>query len=366
MSCAFNGIGRIPSVQAKALVLATVRELCWGLRAVLREVQTWRAVAEAIPDPAIRQDALGALKDKRGNIDGAALFWTLPTLRRAGLLRLLVTYEIMCDFLDSVSERGAAAGLANGRQLHLAFTEALDPSLPISDYYLYHPSRDDGGYLRLLVELCRAICVCLPSYGAIRPTLVRAATLAQVQGVNHELDPDLRDAALQEWVAKEFSDRLGLSWFELSGAASTWISVLALLAVASDSGRCAQEAIDIYSAYFWVCLAATVLDSYVDEAEDRARGDHSYFGHYNTKKEGLTRAAEIVTRAVEEVQGLRDGGRHAVIVACMIALYLSKDSELMCQDVRTSRVLLRSGGPLAVLMGPVLRGWRIAYSLRKA
>ncbi|HEV3190242.1 MAG TPA: DUF2600 family protein [Polyangiaceae bacterium] len=364
MPGAVKDASRVSLWQAKALVAAVVRELCWGLGAVSGEVDLWRGRASAIPDRAIRADALSSLESKRGNTDGAALFWILPNARRPHLLRLLVTYEIMCDFLDSVSERGAGAGLANGRQLHLAFTEALDPGAPISDYYRYHPWRDDGGYLRLLVELCRAACTLLPSYMAIRPALIHAATLAQVQGLNHELDPHLRDVTLREWVAREFADRLGLTWYELSGAASTWISVLALLALASEPGRRSQEADETYAAYFWVCLAATVLDSYVDEAEDTANGDHSYFAHYPTKAEGVRRAREIVQRATSEARRLRHGHRHTVIVACMVALYLSKDSALTPDMALTSQMLLRSGGPLAVLLGPVLRAWRVAYSLR--
>ena len=364
MPGAVKDASRVSIGISSALLAAVMRELCWGLRAVSGEVEAWRGRAAVIPDCAIREDALSSLDNKRGNTDGAALFWILPDKRLPHLLRLLVTYEIMCDFLDSVSERGAGAGLANGRQLHLAFTEALDPSTPISDYYLYHPWREDGGYLRLLVELCRAACVLLPSYIAIRPALIRAATLAQVQGLNHELDAHLRDVTLREWVAREFLDRLGLAWYELSGAASTWISVLALLALASEPGRQPYEGAEVYAAYFWVCLAATVLDSYVDEAEDTANGDHSYFGHYRTKEEGVRRAHEIVGRATREAQALRNGHRHMVIVACMVALYLSKDSALQPGMIATSKMLLHSGGPLAVLLGPILRSWRLLNSLR--
>lgn len=366
MQGAVKDANRVTYRQVKVLAAAVVRQLCWGLRAVSGEVALWRGRASMIPDHTIRKDALSALKSKRGNTDGAALFWILPNARRPHLLRLLVTYEIMCDFLDSVSERGAGAGLENGRQLHLAFTEALDPGTPISDYYLYHPWHDDGGYLRLLVELCRAACMLLPSYMAIRPVVMRAATLARVQGLNHELDAHLRDVTLREWAAREFPDCLDLAWYELSGAASTWISVLALLALASEPGRQPHEGAEMYAAYFWVCLAATVLDSYVDEAEDNANDDHSYFGHYPTKEEGVRRAYEIVQRATREVQRLRDGHRHTVIVACMVALYLSKDSALTPDMVATSQMLLRSGGPLAALLGPVLRAWRVAYSLRGA
>lgn len=345
---------------------AVARELVWGLRAVSAQVERWRAVAIAIPDEAIREDALSSLHSKRGNTDGAALFWILPEARHIYLLRLLVNYEIMCDFLDSVSERGATAGLVNGRQLHLAFTEALDPGTPISDYYRHHPWKDDGGYLRRLVEACREGCLALPSYVTMRPTLIEAARRAQVQAINHELDPDLRDWTLRVWTDQELTEHRDAAWYELSGSASTWISVLALLALASEPGRCSLEGANTYSAYFWVCLTATVLDSYVDQVEDAANGDHSYFGHYPSVEVGVRRAHEIVARATREARALRHGERHAVIVACMVALYLSKDSARTPEMKATSRSLLCAGGPLARLLGPVLRAWRVAYSLRAA
>jgi tetraprenyl-beta-curcumene synthase len=365
MRGAVKQAGCISAAQATALVTSAGRELCWGLSAVLREVGAWQAIAATIPDTIIRSDALGAIDRKRSNIDGAGMFSTLPLLRRWLLLRLLVTYEVMCDFLDSVSERGAAAGLDNGRQLHLAFTEALDPVEPISDYYRYHPWREDGGYLLLLVRLCRAICELLPSYRAVKPVLLRAAGRAGVQALNHEPDPDLRIAALRCWVDSEFGKWLGLVWYEMAGSASAWISVLALLALAAEPRRDRQEASDTYSAYFWVCLAATMLDSYVDETEDANRGDHSYFGYYPNVEEGVERVAEIVARAAREVGSLRDGRRHMVIVACMVALYLSKDTALRPGVVQARRSLLHAGGPLTVLLGPVLRIWRAACGVRE-
>jgi hypothetical protein len=63
---------------------------------------------------------------------------------------------------------------------------------------------------------------------------------------------------------------------------------------------------------------------------------------------------------------LRNGNRHMVIVACMVALYLSKDSALTPDTEPTSQMLLGAGGPLTALLGPVLRTWRTAYSLRGA
>src|SRR6267142_2766259 len=140
--------------QVLALLGAATRELLWGLRAVSRELDCWRTRAFRIPDAPIREDALRSIAHKRENAVGAALFWILPRRRDLNLLRLLVAYQVVWDFLDSVNEHAARAGTANGRQLHKALIEAVDPAAPISDYYRYHPWREDGGYLRTLVETC--------------------------------------------------------------------------------------------------------------------------------------------------------------------------------------------------------------------
>jgi tetraprenyl-beta-curcumene synthase len=357
----------ISSWQGWALLLAVVRQLVWGLKGVSREVEKWRAHAADIPDATVREDALAALEHKRPNADGAGLFWIITSKRCPGLLSLLVAYEIMADFLDSAIERGAHVGIANGRQLHLALVEAVDISSPISDYYQYHPWRDDGGYLCRLVATCRRGCAELPSYESVRPLLMRAATLAQVQGLSHELDVVLRDAVLERWAAQESEPDSELGWYETAGAASAWLTVLALLAVAAEPMPFANHAFDVYLAYFpWISLTATLLDSYGDLAEDELNNENSYVARYVSFEFAVLRINDVVRRASFEAGLLRNGERHSVILAAMIAMYLSKDSARTPDMAATSRTLLRSGGPLAMLLGPVLRAWRTAYSLREA
>lgn len=351
--------------QSLALWTAVMRELGWGLLSVLREVEKWRTYAAEIPDATIRGDALAALEHKRPNTDGAALLWIIPTRRSPRLLRLIVAYEIMGDFLDSTVERGAHAGIVNGRQLHLALVEAVDIGRPVSDYYLYHPWQDDGGYLPRLVEACRYGCAMLPAYWSVRPLLIRAARLAQVQGLNHEPGLLLRETVLQAWAAREGNAGSGLGWYETAGAASAWLTVLALMAVAAEPRPRGSQATEVFLAYFpWIALAATLLDSYDDLIEDRLNNTNSYLARYGSFDVIVARIDELVRRATREARALHHGERHAVIVASMIALYLSKDSVRTPEMEATSRMLLRSGGPLAVLLGPVLRSWRLMSSLR--
>jgi tetraprenyl-beta-curcumene synthase len=349
----------------RVLGQAVARELAWGLPAVAREVRGWRAMASAVPEAAIRQDALSSLDRKRGHTDGAALFCILPRARDPDLLRLLVAYEILWDFLDSVNEHGAGEGQANGRQLHLALIDALNPDAPLSDYYRHHPWRDDGGYLNALVRSCQASCRRLPSYETVRSLLAQEAWRAQVLAINHELDPIRRDSDLRKWARAALPAGDDARWYELSGAASASLTVHALLALAAKPGLGASEITRVRRAYFpWISAATTMLDSYVDQAEDAANGDHSYLAHYPAAELAVQRIGVLLRRSMAEASVLPSGERHVLIVACMVAMYLSKDSAWAPTMRRSTKELVKAGGPLPALLLPVLRLWRLANAQR--
>jgi tetraprenyl-beta-curcumene synthase len=349
--------------QLRVLGEATGRELAWVLPAVAREVRAWRSLAAAIPDRPIRQDALSSLANKRGHTDGAALFCIFTRSREPALLRLLVAYEIMWDFLDSVNERGAARGLTNGKQLHLALVDGLDPDRPASDYYRHHPWHDDGGYLNTLVQTCRETCALLPSYEIARPLLIQEAWRAQVLAINHELDPHRRASALREWVHREWPNGHQARWYELTGAASASLTIHALLAQAAEPQVDPSVVTGVYRAYGpWISAATTMLDSHVDQLEDAVNGDHSYVAHYPTADIATRRISTLISRSMQEASSLPDSERHILIVACMTAMYLSKNSAWKTALRSRTLQILPSAGPLARLLLPILRLWRITYS----
>jgi cytochrome P450 len=266
---------------------------------------------------------------------------------------------VLADYLDCVSER--SPDTRNGLQLHRSLHEALDPSLPISDYYRHNPWRNDGGYAQALVERCRKAVGALPSYEQVRPLATRAACLAQVLALNHDPDPVRRDASLTAWAAAHFPPGGELAWFELAGSASAWLTVLALLAYAADPGGSSEAAGAIFHAYLpWVSLAGTMLDSYSDAAEDEQQGSHSYIAHY-PPGHANTRIGEILTRAIHEAYRLPHGARHVALSSCMVAMYLSKDSTRTPANIKATRKLAREAGVLPRLLIPVLRCWHIAY-----
>ncbi len=325
----------------------------------------WRQLAVAIPGESLRRDALHALDHKRASIDGGALFWTLPQRRNKSLLRLLVAYEIIADYLDCVSERSASAGIDNGLCLHRALCDALAPGAPIADYYRCNPSKDDGGYLDLLVITCQQMCVALPSFDVVRPFVNRAVNLTEVLAMNHEPTQTSRDAALHVWSERQFPERPELAWFEWCASASAWLTIFALLALAANPECAMTEAERVFNAYMpWISLVGTMLDSYVDIPEDNAVDAHSYIAHYPDQRIATTRVTDVLCRSLREISGLRDGHRHLVIFGCMVAMFLSKDSARTSITRGNTREIARAGGALTQMLVPILRTWRTAYGKR--
>lgn len=344
-----------------------MRELAWVLPTVAGEVAHWQRYAADIPSCRLRADACGNLHASRLNAEGAALFAVLPRRRHPALVRGLVAYQTALDYLDTLSEHPCREQRVNGVQLHRALVEALDPGGYVSDYYRSHPWRDDGGYLRALVEATRSGCAALPAYERVRDRAIASALRMRVQALNHEPVPERRDAALRAWAAHEFAGRDELAWFEWTAASCSSLSTFALLALAADAQMQEDDVIEAETVYFpWVCAASTLLDAFVDQRADREAGGHSYVEHYDSQAEMVERLCEIVHRSVDGARRLRNGERHALIVAGMVSMYLSKASARGPELLPATRRIARVAGSLPRVQLPIMRAMRVVQRLGDA
>jgi tetraprenyl-beta-curcumene synthase len=310
------------------------------------------ARAEAIPDPVLREDALISHCEKRSNSEGlAALAVLAPPAHRAAVARSLVSYQLMLDYLDGVSERPSGDPVANGLCLHQAFEVALDPDSAHEDYYALAEAREDGGYLVALIESCRAPLGELPSYPAARASLLRQARLCrESQALNHALHLTPVTDQVSEWAARtaaESEPDVELEWWELlAAAAASSLGIGALLALAAEPGAGEEDARRAESAYFpWASGLNALLDSLVDLDEDPEHASHlRRYGSYQVAGERL---ATIAAGARERVAGLPDGATHEAILAAMGALYLVRPEAWIPDRQQISEGVLAALGPYA-------------------
>lgn len=332
---------------------------------VARELRRWRRQAAAIPDSTLRAQALAALEDKRRHAEGAAAFAVLcPRAQRVHVIRFLVAFQVMYDYLDTVSEDAAADPLLDTLQLHTALTDALLPGVAHGPAYARHAHEDDGGYLAGFVDTCRVSCSALPAFGIVAPTVRSAAGLArQSQGYNHAL-PTAPSGFLAEvvapWASTEGGAAHGLTWWEMIGATGSSLAILVLMAAAGNPALDRAERDAIHEVYVpWAGAVLALIDSAVDRARDDAESTHSLVSRYRSPQVAGERLSCFVGRAFGLAQRTADPDRHTLIVASMVALFASGPGARAPYARDAIRGALEATGPRGVMPLALLRAKRV-------
>ena len=281
---------------------------------VRRELGRWREIAEGIPDPALRGQALAAIDEKGLNVEATAVFATLaPRPTRAAAIRAMVALQVAIDCLDTLGEERSAG---------------------------------DGAYLDRLFGAFRESARALPSHAAVATALERAvARCGEGQAMTHAAEHG-NQAGLEAWARAQTAPPL-YRWWEVAAGASSSVAAHALIAAAADPRTAAAgEAAAIDAAYFPAIGALTVLlDDLIDREEDAAAGAHNYLAYYADSDEAANRLDLITHSARAAIAGLPQRHRHAAILAGVAGFYLSAVEAETPYARPIRKRLLRSAGP---------------------
>ncbi|NPV29489.1 MAG: tetraprenyl-beta-curcumene synthase family protein [Firmicutes bacterium] len=340
-----------PGIFSRARSLALViRFAACVFPEVDRELARWRRLLEEAGDPELRRQGLASIAKKRFHAQGGSVYALYGAAARR-LIPFFVAFQTISDYLDNLCDRAGCFDAAAFRQLHTAYTGALDPAGGPGDYYRLYPHRDDGGYLAALVAECREALRRLPSYGAVREEALRLARLySDLQTFKHTC-LERREGLLREWFAAHAASYPDLDWWEFAAASGSTLGIFALCAAAARPGLTAAEARAIAAGYFpWICGLHILLDYLIDQAEDRAGGDLNFVFYYPDAAACRERLAFFFRRALEEAARLPDPLFHLTVVRGLPAFYLS-DPKVAAQELdEDARFLLELGGKEALWM----------------
>lgn len=349
-----------------SFICAAVRYWTGVFPLACREIRNCERAAHAIPDADLRSIALRALSEERGNLEGAAAYAAFaPWPHRSAIARAAITFQAVYDFADAVSEQPGNSHTDNTRSLHKALLVALDPNMAHGDYY-GDDRREDGGYLRCLVERCQAALRQLPSLAMVTDQARRAANrIVTYQCLNHQGPTDSYEG-FARWARSQALPGTQLRWWETGAAAGSSLSIFALLAAAAEPTLQAGHAAALERAYFpWIGALHTLLDSLVDEQEDTLTGQHCLTARYGSHAEAAERLRSLTVRAAEHAKALPKAEDHTMILAAMIGFYLA-DNRARSPHVRlTADRVLEACGEHASPALLVLRSRQVARRLAR-
>lgn len=316
---------RRADIAATAAMLTALTRYAFAVVPTARaEIARWRTRASDIPEPAARRLALETIDAEHLNAEAAAVFSLLaPRPAREAVVRLLVPWQLMYDYLDTITEQPTRDPLNRSRRLHRALSASIEPA----------PRRrnddfdaDDGHYLLSLVDTCRQRFWQLPAAKAIAPSAaIEARRCAEAQSQTHAAMLTGRMTELRAWAAHDRAEHQ-LDWWETAAAGISSLGVHALLASAADPTTGTADARAIAQSYAFVCALSTMLDSLVDVDADSQTGNFSYFGAYTDATSATAGMRQLAARSVQSAEHLHRGPSHRIIVSGLAAFYLSLPS----------------------------------------
>jgi tetraprenyl-beta-curcumene synthase len=282
------------------------------------------SVALSIGDDALRSEALESIETKAYHVAGGCVLATfLPESAARAYVELVAPLESIYDYLDNLCDRHPDVSTDAYPVLHQAIADALDPNAVPRDYYAKGPAGHDNGYLLRLVERVQRSLRRLDGYEALQPCFREAADLyAEMQTYKHYPAGD-RERACREWFERRRDGRYAeLHWYEFACAAGSQFQVYAPL-FELFAGR--PEAIrGAYDAYFPAAAALHVLlDSFIDQAEDREHGELNFTVAYGDAAYMRERAALLAHSAERRFAALSDGSCHRFVLRVMALFYLT-------------------------------------------
>jgi tetraprenyl-beta-curcumene synthase len=235
------------------------------------------------------------------------------------------------------------------RLLHQAMLDAVDPDgSELSDYYRFRVEREDGGYLRELVQTCRNILHTFPHYSSVSEEVKRWVGLYADLQVYKHLDWSVREQRLAEWWSLHRGSVPGLMWNEFAAATGSTLGVFVMFAIAASSDGIAKLQIREQAQLFfpWMCGLHILLDYVIDQEEDRNGGDLNFCFYYESGQQMVDRLQSIIRQTRAHIPEDALAPFHRMTVEGLLAVYLSDPKVRDQKDLEPVRAALMQGSPL--------------------
>ncbi len=306
----------------------------------------WTGRARAIPSPELRKQALASIADKTFHCEGGGIYGLLAGGRRRDVIRFIVAYQTISDYLDNLCDRSTSLDPDDFRALHAAMRHALKPGAAPGDYYRFREGHDDGGYLSGLVKTCQQVLDGLPAYEVIAPHLSELVDYYCALQVYKHVRVEERVPLMKAWFGEHEGSVPPMTWYEFAACSGSTLGIFCLVAHASYRDCTAELAREIRDAHFpWVQGLHILLDYFIDQEEDRRAGDLNFCSYYRDPREMVTRLSHFYRRADLSVSTLPHARFHRLVNKGLLAVYCTDAKVRRQTEMRAvARRLISLGG----------------------
>jgi tetraprenyl-beta-curcumene synthase len=310
---------------------------------VSQRINEYRAYTNRINKPLIRTKALDALDKNEFDIVVASVYSLYPDIDVNLATEVIFAFQAILRYLNIISEYASASTEPFFRLIFSSLKDAANlRGDEFIQYFTFFPSKDDDGYLSILVEKCRQKVRLLPAYDVVRDYISACLTLfIDLQVTKYSFDGIDREKKLKSWSCIHGQKYPDMSVWEFCMSVDSPLTLQLLFALATNPELTSLETEGMYNAFFpWFGGLQKILEGYLDYNDNLHAGNSNDIFYYENLKDYESRTNYFKDRAAD----VFDQAYPPSIVKILLSTYLTLPKANKGMSRLTSKALLRTGG----------------------
>ncbi len=310
-----------------------------------KRLKEYRAYTKRINKLTTKTNAREALEKNRFDVSVSSICLLYPNVNISLAAEVVFSFQAILQYLNTICVNSSTSTESFLRLIFSSLKDALNLRTDsYENYFTFFPSKDDDGYLTILVEKCRQKVLLLPSYDIVRDHLSAFLALyTDLQITKFSSDDNTKEVNLINWSSAHGQKYPELSNWEYCMAIDSPLSIEFLLSLATIEDLTEQKTETVQNAFFpWVCCIQKLLEGYIYYNDDLTSGNINYDFYYENLKEYEKRIIYFINKASKS-RAASAGYIHK-IVKLLLSIYITHPKACEGMNRITSKALLKAGG----------------------
>lgn len=293
----------------------------------------------------VRKNAIDSLKQNRFNMAVGSVCTIWPGVDVELASEVIFSFLAIVRYLNKVCENSSVVTEAFIKVVFSSLKDAANiRTESFEKYFTFFPSKDDEGFLSILVEKCRQKVQLLPSYDIVRDSVSAFLALyIDLQVTKYSSDDNEKEVNLIRWSTAHGQKYPDLSNWEFCMCIDSGLDIQLLLALATNPNLTAEDAESINKAFFpWVSCIHKILECYLKYNDDLSSGSLNYVFYYDSLREYEDRISFFTNKALSEKTAYRSYTK--AVLKILLSLYTTEPKASEGMNNITTKALYKAGG----------------------
>lgn len=312
---------------------------------VYKRINEYRIYTNRIKSRTMKSNALKALDKNRFDLAVSSIYTLYPSVDITLATEVIFSFQALFQYLNTISIRSSANTEAFLKLIFSSLKDAATLRLDAyENYFHFFPSKDDDGYLSILVEKCRQKVRLLPSFNVIRDYVAAYLTLfIDLQVTKYSSDDSTKEINLISWSSAHGQKYSDISNWEYCMSIDSTLSLQILFALATDPDLTEQTIESINGVFFpWICGLQKILEGYLNYNDQHSPEDNNYIFYYRNLKEYEERIIYFINEVFKSHASQSNYNYSSLKI--LLSIYITHPKANNGMNNLTSKVLLRAGG----------------------